>query len=436
MNISSAAPANPSNRRSGDVNDQTDSEALFGSNGRIYTGWLTTLASMTGLTFGATTILVFCFATFAPHLEKEFRWGIKAISFGATIITVTIIISSLLSGVLIDRFGARKLVLWSTPVFGLAVAAMSLVSSDIRFFYAGLALAGLAGIGVWPNAYNKATANWFDRRLGFSLGLANAGIGIGAAILPPLAAAIIAAYGWRNAYIALGAIAVLIPWTMSFFMLKEKAPVAGATRGIDALVASGLSFAESSKKREFALIMLGFFTLGAASSAFVVHQVRILMDTGLTQPQAIVMQTVLGIALIFGRVCTGWLLDRFKATTLMLLFCLAATGAMLLLSVGAPYGTAPLCAAIMGFVIGAEFDVLGYLIPRYFGRKSFGAIYGSIYAVFQVAAAISVALMGISRADFGSYTTGLYVVAALLVVGAACFAGIGAYRFAPQSLDH
>jgi MFS family permease len=416
-------------RTQGESTKTVPAESLRGADGRVYGGWSATLASLAGLALGPSSILVFCFATFVPALEREFKWGIGAISFGATLVTIMIIVTSIVAGHLCDRIGSRRMILWSIPLFGAGVAGLSTLSSSIGSFYALLALASIAAVGVWPVTYNKITATWFDRHLGLSLGIANAGIGIGAALLPALASYVIASHGWRSAYLALGVIAVALPWPVAFFFLKERPKVAAHLAEAERN-AEGLSFAEIRRTRAFWLAVGGFFVLGAASSSVVVHQVRILVDSGLSLPRATAMQSVLGIALIAGRVCTGWLLDRFRAASVMAVICMVAAVALLLLAFKAPWGSAPLCAVLVGFVIGAEFDVLAFMIPRYFGRRAFGMTYGVIYAVFQTAAGLAIALLGMSRGITGSYFLGLSVVAAMLVVGGILFQRLGPYRFA------
>lgn len=110
----------------------------------------------------------------------------------------------------------------------------------------------------------------------------------------------------------------------------------------------------------------------------------------MTQQAAGGLLAVLGTALIFGRICTGWLLDRFHVSMVMLILCLIAASSLFSLAAGAPFNSAILCAAAIGFVVGAEFDVLSYIIPRYFGIKAFGTIYGVIFAAFQLFAALSI----------------------------------------------
>src|ERR1700687_5503272 len=82
-----------------------DSERLFDGAGTLSPGWKTTLASMVGMTLGPSVTLVFCFGVFIRPLQEEFKWGIPAISFGASIIAIMIILTSMLAGYLTDRYG-------------------------------------------------------------------------------------------------------------------------------------------------------------------------------------------------------------------------------------------------------------------------------------------------------------------------------------------
>lgn len=413
---------------------QSVDEGLRGADGRLYPGWTTAGAAMVGLALGPSAILVFAYSSFVPALERAFGWSIAALSFGATLVMVMTVVGTVLGGALSDRLGARRLVLVSMPLFAAGLAGLAWLGPDIRGFYASLVLIGLAAVGVWPVTYNQLTSQWFDRRLGLSLGLANAGLALGAAALPALAAWLIATQGWRSAYAVLGALAFLLPWPLAWFGLKQRPAATRPAPGRPDGRGAGLDFAAVRRTREFWLALVGFTMLGAASSSVVVHQMRILTDAGLSAPAATAMQSVIGVAMLVGRVCTGWLLDRLRAALIMGVLCAAAAAALLLLAAGAPMGTAALCAIVIGFLIGAEFDVLGYLIPRYFGRSAFGIVYGIVFGAFQVSAGLTIGLLGWSRTVSGSFTTGLSVVAGLLLLGGGCFALFGPYRFAPPGV--
>lgn len=407
------------------------SEGLRGADGRLYPGWTTTGAALVGLALGPSAMLVFAYSSFVPALERAFGWSIAALSFGATLVMVMTVVGTVIGGALSDRLGPRRLVLASMPLFAAGLASLALLGPDIRGFYASLVLIGLAAVGVWPVTYNQLTSQWFDRRLGLSLGLANAGLALGAAALPALAAWLIATQGWRAAYAVLGALALLLPWPLAWFGLKQRPLAARPAAGPRDALGASLDFAAVRRTREFWLALAGFAMLGAASSSVVVHQMRILTDSGMSAPAAIAMQSVIGVAMLVGRLCTGWLLDRLRAALIMVVLCGSGAVALALLAAGAPMGSALPCAIVVGVLIGAEFDVLGYLIPRYFGRGAFGIVYGIVFGAFQVSAGLTIGLLGWSRAASGSYAAGLSVVAVLLVIGGGCFALFGPYRFAP-----
>ncbi len=315
-----------------------DNESLRGADGRLCAGWSTAFASMVGLALGPTAMLVFAFSIFAPALQREFGWSIAAISVGATLIIVMTVVGSVIAGALADRFGDRRLVLWSIPFYAAGVASLSLLGQDIRGFYGGLVLIGFAAVGVWPVTYNKLTTQWFDRHLGLSPGLA-----LGAALLPALAGMVIATQGWRAAYAALGLSAFVIPWPLAWLALKERPAAPRAAAAATRAAAAGLSLAQAARTREFWLALGGFVVLGAASSSIVVHQMRILTDAGMAPRQAIAMQSLIGVAMLVGRVCTGWLLDRIRASAIMVVMCVFGAAALLLRAAGAPMGLRP-CA--------------------------------------------------------------------------------------------
>ena len=71
------------------------------------------------------------------------------------------------------------------------------------------------------------------------------------------------------------------------------------------------------------------------------------------------------------------------------------------------FGLAVLCAVLSGIVIGAEFDVLGFLIARYFGRRTFGTIYGAVFALFQIAGAVAIGTLVLSLRAITAWVPGL-----------------------------
>jgi MFS family permease len=337
-----------------------------------------------------------------------------------------IMIISPLQGFLVDRFGGRRLVLFSIPVFALALSAMYYLPNNLWVFYAAWVAIPLAGVGIWPISYLRSTAGWFENKLGLALGLANAGIGVGTMLVPLITAYLIGAYGWREAYLGLGILA-LFAWPVAYLFLSDPVPAQGS------LALTGQTVAEAARTRPFWIAFGAFFLLGLFTTALIVHQTRVMIDAGIPPATATSIPAAFGLALLFGRVVTGWLLDRYAAKHIMGVLLAGGVVATVLYARGPSVPEAILGAVLIGAITGAEFDVLSYMIPRYHGRKSFGKLYGLLFAVFQFAAAIGVGAVGASRGHFGSYAPSMYTLSVICVLAAGLFMLLGPYKYTTGS---
>lgn len=385
-------------------------------------GWRAALAASFGLAVGPSCLTILAFGAFITPLEREFGWSVSSIAVGASIISLMIMVLSPLQGLLVDRFGGRRVVLWSIPVFAPSLCAMYYLPNNITVFYLAWVVIPICGLGVWPISYLRTTSGWFDKNLGLALGVTNAGVGVGSMLVPLISALLIATYGWREAYLGLGLIA-FTAWPVAFLFLRDPVPAAaGVPMGGDTLK-------QAAATRPFWIALAGFFFLGLFTTGIIVHQVRILIDSGVSPSVATSIPAMFGAALIAGRLVTGWLLDRSSASRIMMVLMIGGAVAAVLFARGPNVPEAILCALLVGAITGAEFDVLSYIIPRYFGRRSFGKIYGTIFAVFQLSSAIGVAAIGASRASFGSYAPAMLSLTLVCLVAALLFTRLGPYRY-------
>ena len=382
----------------------------------------TVFAAAFGLAFGPSVLTIMAFGAFITPLDREFGWGVPAIALGASVISIMVMITSPLQGFLVDRWGGRRLVLLSIPAFALSLMSMYFLPDNLWLFYLMWIIIPLCGLGVWPVSYLRLTAGWFDRRLGLALGLANAGIGVGSVLVPVMTAVLIASFGWREAFLGLG-IAALLAFPVAYFSLREPSP---RQAGVPV---TGDTFGAAASTRTFWIGVAAFFLLGVFSSSIIVHQIRLLIDAGIPPQTANLMPVALGVALIVARIGTGWLLDRFSVALVMSTFLGCGLVATLIYASGPGVTGAIVAAALAGLLIGAEFDVLSYLIPRYWGRLSFGKIYGVMFAVFQLSSAVTAFAVGLSRESLGSYTPAMLVLSGVCLVCMVLFAFLGPYRY-------
>ncbi|MGC5396034.1 MFS transporter [Streptomyces sp. DT20] len=389
---------------------------------RESTGWRTAIASTLGLTVGPSVLTVMSFGAFIAPLHREFGWGVSDIGLAASLLSVTVMIISPLQGYLVDRYGGRRLILWSSPAFGLSLMAMYFLPGDLSVFYLAWALIPVCGLGLWPVSYLRLTAGWFERKLGFALGIANSGIGVGTVLVPILTAWLIGAFGWRAAFVGLGAVA-LLAFPVAFFFITEPSP-----RKTD-VQTGGDTLKISARRRPFWLILGAFLLLGLVGSSITVYQIPLLLDAGVPESIANLVPVALGLALIVARVATGWLLDRFSASVVMSFNLAGGLVSVLLFAAGPNVVTGLIAAALAGLLIGSEFDVLSYLVPRHFGRMAYGKIYGIAFSAFQIGGAIASSAVSASRDSYGSYTPAMLTLAVVCVICAGFFMCLGPYRY-------
>jgi MFS family permease len=394
-------------------------------------GILTTLGSTVGLAFGPSVIAVLTISAYLPPIEKEFGWTRVQSSFAFTLVAYMIVAMSPLQGFLVDRFGPRRVVLTSIPLFAASLAALYFTPANLLVYYLLWAIVPIAGLGLWPLGYLQSVTPWFDRKLGLALGCANAGIGLGSTLLPMLVIGpMVAAYGWRHALLAIAALVLFVSWPVVALCLREPSETdAAALKLRAAKKAFGMSFRDAMREPTFVILNIAFFMLGLTATSLVSQQVPLLREAGWSPLETTQLQTTFGFGLLFARIAVGFVIDHIFAPRVMMAVSIGGAVACILYAV---YPNAAYVSALLiGFLLGAEFDVLAFLIKRYYGNVAYGRIYGVIFGVFYLGSGLGISgLAWIRQASADqSYDNGLYVAAVVLVCSAILLAFMPKYRF-------
>jgi MFS family permease len=395
-------------------------------------GILTTLGATVGLAFGPSVIANLTVSAYITPIEQETGWSRVDVSFAFTLVAYMIVLISPLQGFLVDRFGARRVVLTSIPLFALSLAAIFFSPPNLYVFYALWIIVPIAGLGLWPLGYLQAVTPWFDRKLGLALGCANAGIGVGSTFLPILVIGpIIAAYSWRHAILAIAILIVFVSWPVVAYCLREPTAADVALRKAAVAAKSfGLTFQQATREPTFWMLNLGFLLLGITATSLVTQQVPLLRDAGWTAAETTRLQTTFGFGLLFARIAVGYVIDHIFAPRVLTTVSIGGALACVLYAVQPDLGY--VSALLIGFLLGAEFDVLAFLIKRYYGNAAYGRIYGVIFGVFYLGSGIGI--WGLPKlrelsADL-SYDNGLYAAAVILFASAILMAFMPKYRYA------
>jgi sugar phosphate permease len=403
---------------------------------RLFRGWPIVAVAFVGQSFGIAPLLVYTFGVFAKPLAEAFHSSRGSIALAVSLLDVIIGLSAAAAGWLVDRHGARGVITGSILALTGCLVALAYVQPPLWHLYSLYALAGLIGVASSPVTYGRVVANWFDRKRGLALGLASAGIGFGAFVTPILAQFLLDRGGWRVAYLGLGGTGLLIALPAVGLWLRgtpqevgllpdggpkpdQPAPTAGPV--------AGLTAREAIRTRTFWQLCIIFFCVAACVNGSIAHIVPLLTDHGVSGSTAALATSLFGLTSILGRVGNGYLVDRiFAPRVVAVLFAGAAVGVALLLA-DTSSATASAAAALLGLAVGAESDVIPFLISRYFGMRAMAMLYGCAFGAYVLGNATGRYLIAAGYDATGSYTLPLDCTLGLLVLASVATLTLGRY---------
>lgn len=380
--------------------------------------WLLVLVCAVGIGVGVSSLPFYTQGLFIEAWIADFGWTRAQASLG--ILGSTLALAAVLPfiGSIVDRYGLVTPVMISLLGLSLAYVLLGMFVQSIATFVILAMLQAILGSASSPLAYTRAINAVFNKQRGLALGVALSGAGVAATFGPTLISNAIDAFGWRGAYyamalftLAVGAVIVLVLSRLNGAKTAANIDMEAANR--DFLVAKA--------SRTYWTIMAAIFCLSLGLGGLMIHFVPILLDVGFATNAAVKIAGVIGIAVVLGRLLVGFAVDRIFAPRVAIAILLACISGVLALALLGSVVAVP-AAFVIGFSVGAEVDLIGYLVARYFGMHAYGQIYGRQYSTFLIATGLSPVILGAVRDATGTYTASLFTAAAFMVISAALFA--------------
>ncbi len=369
------------------------------------------LACTIGMMLGVSAIPFYTLGVFAGPVTSATGWSMAQFQLQFSFVSLGVLAAPL-HGWMLDRYDARRVALASVALFGLTVIFAGFMATiSLAAFYAAWLIAAVVGQSTGPVGWTKFVTGWFDKRRGLALGIALSGSGLFAFTGPVALEALIESAGWQSAYIALGAVILAIGWPIAFVCVRSP-PVEDADK---AVAQPGFSWRKHLTDYRLALIMVAFALIGFAVSGLISNLVPMLETRGMERAEAAGLAGLVGVSVLAARILVGFLLDRFWppliaaiAMSLPTISCLALAGQIEL----------PIAFAVIliGFCAGAEFDILAYLVSRYFPESAYGRLYSLAYMGMIAGAGIAPPAFGRNFDLYGDYAQILLVSAAIFVI--------------------
>ncbi len=403
--------------------------------GRIHYAWI-----ITGVTF--LVLLVTSGIRSTPGLlilplEQEFGWTRITVS---TAVSINLLLYGLVgpfAASLMDRFGVRRVIIWSVAGLAMAQLLMTLIRHDWQLDVLwGVVVAVSAGATAIVLAATIAS-RWFVRRRGLVMGILSSANATGQMLFLPPLALLAGLAGWRAVMLVMAAVAILLIPAIALLM-RDQPSDAGLTRyGADAAATGDMppaslgplqALALGVRSGDFWFLSISYFICGASTLGLIgTHFIPASVEHGISEVTA---ASVLGLMAIFnvvGTTCSGFLSDRFDNRLLLCVYYLSRGLSLLFL----PYAFGLGMFGLLGFMIFYGLDWIATVPPtvglvgKIFGQRNAPVIFGWIAAVHMLGSAFAAFGAGALRTWLGDYQVAFMSSGLLCLIAAGVVIRIG-----------
>jgi MFS family permease len=366
------------------------------------------------------------FGVYIKPMEGEFGWGRGALSGVAAVSLLLLGAAGPVVGRLADRWGPRRVIVFSLFMLGIGSIAAAFVQSLWQVYITNGLLMALGAGGLALTTGSSLVARWFESRRGMAIGIAAGGMSAGQLILIPLATGLTIWFGWRASFLWLGIgllvlVAPIAAWLIRNNPEDEGVRPYGATGPTHTAAevaatqkAERVGVTEAAQTLPFWLLMSTFFVCGYTSNGMVLtHFMPHALEHNFSAIQASTALGVMGAMNMVGTIASGWICDRFgRRGPLATYYFLRGLSLIFLLYVwNVP--SLHVWAAIFGLNYISTVPPTTTLTANIYGRYSVGELSGWIFFAHQVGAALGAALAGWIFEWTGSYSSA-FVSAAVM----------------------
>ena len=374
---------------------------------RPFFGWRIVGAAFTVLfvVYG----IQFSFGTFVGDVVADTGWSETRLQLIFAIYIGLYSALSALSGWLTDRWGPRPIV--ATGSILLTGGYLLWATSDSLIIVAlGMGIVAPLGMSCSWVPCNATVVRWFVVRRGLATAIATSGGSLANILVPPIAALLVDAYGWRVAIVGMsifGGVCMLLSSLAlerdpeSIGQVPDGSPMSSRHTTEDGL--TGVSPAEAWRSVTYWKIFGMYALTFVAVFIPFVHLVQFAQSLGASLQTASTVISAIGIGGLVGRLVMGPISDRIGRKTSVILALGIETAAFMGMAISSGLWLLYPSAAAFGFAYGGGVVVFPPLVADLFGRAHAGAIVGRIFATAGSMAAIGPYVAQLIHIALGDY---------------------------------
>jgi len=387
----------------------------------LHYGWV--MVIMAACIMAVHAFAWYIFGIFLVPLTVEFNWERGALSGAFSMFVLMSGLSSILSGRLSDKYGPRILITLTGILIGIGLLLLSQINSLWQAYLIWGLFMGI-GSGCCWTPITSTIARWFAKKRGIAIGITLAGFGLGGVITPPSAQWLISTYDWRQSYLILGLITLIIIIPLAQFMKHSPQRVGLKPYGEEEITKDksslsptegDISITQAIKTSRFwvwGLILLCFFFYLQVIS---VHIVPHAIDIGVLPIIAVSIVSIIAGCSVIGQLSAGFISDRIGGRLLLIACIFLAALALLWLLFAKEIWMLYVFAAVLGLASGGIILLEIVVTSELFGLSSLGMILGSLFILATIGSTLGPPLAGSIFDITGSYNLAFLIC---VIIGA------------------
>jgi MFS family permease len=362
--------------------------------------------------------LFYAFSSFVLPMQRELAWPKDTLMGAFTLGLAVSGAATYAVGAAIDHGRGRLVLTLGAVLAGLGFGAWSLVSAPWMLYATWAVLGAAMAMTLYEPAFTVLTKR-YPRRYREGITRLTLVGGFASTLSFPAVAALTAAFGWRGALAAIGAVLLFGVAPLHAWALRGPA-LAGPSAHHDA--ADDATLHEALREPSFWLLTLCFTLYAFVSAALWAHVMPALSSKGFSEAQSLAVLVWVGPAQVAGRLLHALAGRGISLRLLGLLVLLAMPVALLCFALGQTVAALLVFALLFGLANGLVTIVRGGLVPEYFGRSHIGRIGGAMSAVGLLSRAAAPLLTAWLLLGVAGYREVMFVLAVLGVGAALAFA--------------
>ena len=352
----------------------------------------------------------------------EGSWNFKEAALPYTVAIIVFSITLLISGVLQDKMGPKRLVILGVVMVGTGLFASSFATtSSLMVLTYGVLVGG--GIGFGYSCVTPAAMKWFHRDYkGVVTGLVVAGFGVAAVYVAPLTALLINLFGIFPTFRILGVFVLATGLPLAMLITNPPAdyvapsPALKPNQAPKAVIKGwNYNWLEMIKTPQFWYLWI-MFALASSAGLMIIGNISKIAKLQADFDAGFVLVIILAIFNALGRIGGGFFSDKIgRIRTLQLVIVIQAVNMLLFVMYQSPL-TMALGTAAVGLAYGSLLSIFPSLTSDYYGMKAFGNNYGVLYTAWGLSGAIGPVIAATVMDANGNFELA-YIISALLLIG-------------------